>query len=345
MARAISMRNVMPLAAIAVLVVIVLVISSTLMVEDEDDGWEPSTYEEWLYDEYYNATEMGYDPSVWGGRVISDGDLESLINATPGNLTVPVFVNVPHELTRDFVESTASRFFPEMDIDRWKREVTRDERENVRSVEYRNKTDGRSFDVWQDGCIWYDSRTDHTTGDIFGSNESAKEHALQWLEDRDALPEDTGRISLWRYDIQHYPGTVEYELNIGRQVGPFYFNSGPRTNQIRLKFAAGTGQVLFFEHHWPEFEIAFLVTDLPDIDTVLVEHNLVDVPGTNITGWFNETLYYDEASVIFDTGLKNSAEVYFFLPYRWMGLSNTVYEGMGSLYGAIFPDAIMYYWY
>ncbi len=340
MARAISMRNVMPLAAIAVLVVIILVISSTLRVEDGDEGWEPSTYEEWLYDEYYNATEMGYDRSVWGGRVISDGDLESLIDTTPGNLTVPVFVNVPHELTQDFVESTASRFFPEMDIDRWKREVTRDEQEHVHSVEYRNVALGRSFEVWQDGCIWYDSRTNHTTGDIFGSNESAREHAVQWLEDRDALPEDTGRISLWRYDIQHYPGTVEYELSIGRRVGPFDFNSGPGSNQIRLKFAAGTGQVLFFEHHWPELEIAFLVTDLPDIDTVLVEHDLLDVPESNITVWFHESLFYDEAYVIFLTGLKNIAEVYFFLPYRLMGLSHPVMEWPGGLYGAIFPDAI-----
>ncbi|MCK5253742.1 MAG: hypothetical protein KAQ96_12370 [Thermoplasmata archaeon] len=344
MARAISMRIVIPLAAIAVLVVIVLVIGSTLRVDDGDDGWEPSTYEEWLYDEYYNATEMGYDRSVWGGRVISEGDLESLINATPGNLTVPVFVNVPHEFTRDFVESTASRFFPEMDIDQWEREVIRDDRDNVLSIEYRNVALGRSFEVRQDGCIWYRSRTDHTTGDIFGSNVTAREHAIQWLEDRDALPEDTGRIGLWTYEGQHYPGTVEYELSIGRRVGPFDFNSGPRSNQIRLKFAAGTGQVLFFEHHWPELEIAFLVTNLPDIDTVLAEHDLVAVPKNNITVWFNESLVYDETSVIFDTGLKNSAEVYFFLPYRWMGLSYRMWESLGSLYGAIFPDAIIFYW-
>ncbi len=343
MARAISMRNVIPLAAIAVLVVIILVISSTLRVDDGDGGREPSSYEEWLYDVYYNATRMGYDRSVWGGQVISDGDLESLIDATPGNLTVPVFVNVPHELTQDFVESIASRFFPEMDVDRWEREVTRDEQEQVQSVEYRNMTDGRSFEIWQDGCIWFDARTDHATGDMFGSNESAREFAIQWLEDRNALPDDTGKVSLWRYDIQYYPGTVEYELRIERRVGPFDFNSGPRSNQIRLKFAAGTGQVLFFEHHWPDLEIAFLVTDLPDIDTVLVEHDLVDVPESNITVRFHEALFYDEASVIFDTGLKNSAEVYFFLPYRWMGLSYPMMPG--SLYGAIFPDAIMYYWY
>ncbi len=339
----ISLRRILPLAAIAVLVVIVLMVSSTLRVDDGDGGWEPSTYEEWLYDEYYNATEMGYDRKVWGGRMISEGDLEELINATPGNLTVPVFVNNPHPLTRDFVESTASRFFPEMDIPQWERDATRDGRDHVLSVQYRNTADGRCFEAWHDGCIWYDSRTDHTPGDIYGSNESAKEHALQWLEDRDALPDDTGRISLWRYDIQHHPGTVEYELRMQRRVGPFDFNSGPKSNRIRLKFAAGTGQVLFFEHHWPKLEIAFLVTDLPEVDTVLAEHDLTDVPGTNITTWFCETLFYDEASVIFDSGLKNRAEIYFFLPYRWMGLSYP--DRPGSLYGAIFPDAIMYYWY
>ena len=111
MDKAISIRNVMLLVTIVVMVVIIVVIGSTQRDDDGDGDWEPSTTKEWLYDEYYNATEMGYDRSVWGGRVISDGDLESLINATPGNLTVPVFVNVPQELTKDLVESTASRFF------------------------------------------------------------------------------------------------------------------------------------------------------------------------------------------------------------------------------------------
>ena len=123
-------------------------------------------------------------------------------------------------------------------------------------------------------------------------------------------------------------------------MGPFDFNSGPGSNQIRLKFAAGTGRVLFFEHHWPELEIAFLVTDLPDIDTVLVEHDLVDVPESNITVWFHEALLYDDAYMVLLADLKNSVEVYFFLPYRWMGVSHPVMESQGSLYGAIFPDAI-----
>lgn len=74
------------------------------------------------------------------------------------------------------------------------------------------------------------------------------------------------------------------------------------------------------------------------------EHDLVDIPESNITAWFDEALFYDEAYMIYDTGLKNSAEVYFFLPYRWMGLYHPLVESPGSLYGAIFPDAIMYYW-
>jgi len=339
------MRKGIPLAAIAVLVMAVLVTSSTLMDDGGSDGWEPTTYEEWLYDDYYNATEMGYDRDVWGGRVISEGDLESLIDATPGNLTVPVFVNVPPELTQEFVETTASRFFPDMGIDLWERELERDGRGNVLGVKYRNVTGGRSFEIWQDGCIWFNARTDHVAGDLFGSNESAREFAVQWLEARDAFPEDTGKVQLWRYDIQHHPGTIEYELRIERRVGQFDFNSGPRSNQIRLRFAAGTGEVLFFEHHWPELAIAFLVTDLPNIDTILAEHDLVAAPQSNITVGFDETLTYDEASVIYDTGLKYTAEVYFFLPYRWMGLSHPADHSPCSLYGVIFPDAIIYYCY
>ena len=335
----------MPLAAIAVLVVIILVISSTLRVDDGDDGWEPSTYEEWLYDEYYNATKMEYDRSVWGGRVISEGDLESLINATPGNLTVPVFVNVPHELTQDFTNSIVSRFFPKMDIERWEIGMKRDKQEKLRSVNYvhRNMTDYYVFNVRYDGRLQHITLSYHNKGDIFGSNESAREYALQWLEDRDALPDDTRNISISRWEKWGYPGTVEYELRIERRVGQFDFNSDLGNNYIRLSFAAGTGQVLFFNWHWPELEIAFLVTDLPDIDTVLAEHNLFDVPDRNITVCFQESFYYNEASVISKIGPKNRAEVYFFLPYRWMGFNYTMVNIPFSLYGAIFPDAIMYY--
>lgn len=322
---------------ISILVAIIILTSAMFWTEQETGqdatvGLHPLTLEGWLYDYYYNATDMGYDRDEWGGKVIWTEDPASLVNPDPDNLTVPVFVYIPLELTAGNIDAIIGRFFPGVNTSSLYIRPRLSEDGTVVSV---GVSDGnKGLTIHRDGLIEY--REDYLPihVDVFRTNESAKEHAIEWLKAHDIWPSDIESISARLYPTWGDNDAIVYLVEASRRdlVPGFDFAPG----RLTLCFEANTGKVFDLDLNWPDIDVPFVVTDLPPVDLTLERFGLSEASKTDPKFHVSGFLEYGQARVIRDRGLSDTAPIYFYIPYRFIGSSEPF--GTSGEYGVIFPE-------
>jgi len=327
---------------ISILVAIVTLTSAMFWTQREtsQDGTmapRPLTLEGWLYDYYYNATVMGYDRDEWGGKVIWTEDPASLVNPDPGNLTVPVLVHIPRELTTDYIDSIVTKFFPDVNMSSLRYYPSKCKDGIVTAV---CVGDGNAhLEIQRDGYIEFEDDYLHIPLDDFRSNESAQEHAIDWLKDHDLWPSDVGGVRIVRA-AQSYDDTIAYVLTVGRQ-DPFP-GFDMSFGRIELTFEANMGTVFDVHIYWPDLTTPFVVTDLPPVERTLDCLGLMEKATNDSTFFVSDMLTYSQAHVIWYMGLRDTAPVYFFLPYRTIGYGQGYMNWTRGDYGVIFPEEAMY---
>jgi hypothetical protein len=324
---------------LAVFVVVVTLITAMFWTESTVTP-RPTTLEGWLYDYYYNATRLGYDRGDWGGRVIRTDDPEALINLDPANLTVPVFVRIPTELTDDYLNPMIAKFFPSVEASSLivRRDTSSDG--TIIAVIVRGPNGRLEIDRDDGGVTYYEDRPS-TPGVSLETNESAMRYAVDWLKAHGAWPSDAVSITLRRLSHFSSTGEVLYSLTAARKVLGFAFYE--MVGRLCLDVDAATGRIDKFLYDWPQVSVPFVCTDLPPLSRVLDHFNLTGPYLNDETFSISENLTYHEASVIWEMGLDNTAPIYFYLPYRWIGYCPG-YWSYGS-YGAIFPEVMPFIYY
>jgi len=300
---------------------------------DETLALRPMTSEGWLYDYYYNATVMGYDRDEWGGKVIWTEDPASLVDSDLDNLTVPVFAYVPRELTAPYIDSLTARFFPGVNSTSLRYYPSKYKDRVVTAVRVGNGC--RTLEIQRDGNIEYRAEYLHVPIDVFRSNESAEEHATEWLEAHGLWPSDVGGVRITQA-ANSYHETIAYVLTVGRQ-DPFP-GFDMSFGWIELAFEANMGTVFDVHIYWPDLTVPFVVTDLPPVERTLDLFGLEEKAATDSTFFVSDMLTYREARVIGQMGLRDTAPVYFFLPYRTIGYGQGYMNWTCGEYGVIFPE-------
>jgi len=297
----------------------------------------PLTLEGWLYDYYYNATVMGYDRDEWGGKVIWTEDPAALVDPDPDNLTVPVFVYVPRELTAPYIDSLTAKFFPGVNSTSLRYYPSRYKDGVVTAVRV---GDGRgTLEIQRDGNIEYRAEYLHVPIDVYRSNESAQEHATEWLEAHGLWPSDVGGVRITQA-AHSYDETIAYVLTVARQ-DPFP-GFDMSFGRIELAFEANMGTVFDVDIYWPELTVPFVVTDLPPVNITLELFGLKQRAENDSTFFVSDMLTYRVARVIRQMGLRDTALVYFYLPYRSIGYGQGYMNWTSGDYGVIFPEEAMY---
>ncbi len=304
--------------------------------QPEPPGWEPSTYEEWLYDGYYNASEIGYDTDVWGGRVIKEEDLEALINPDPNNLTLPVFAYDAVELTDDYINETIAQFFPEINMSSLEKTRLFMDGNRLYYVELQNRE--CRIKLTGSGGFEYSSKLRLSSGDIM-TNDSAVALAFEYLEDCGIVLDDVGHVDVHRHPYSTQPGVVVYTVKLQRYVHGFRTYPSGLCNQVYFRFEGSTMRIDEFEFHWPELTMPFVVTDLPTLEEIRDYHGIQDDPAMNISYGVWENITYYVPPNIQQNKYDCDSPVYFILPH-WVIYrehSHSIYRHYVCLCSAIFP--------
>ena len=180
-----------PPRPLAVLVVIIVSISTVSVIVlwpegDDGEGWTTQTYEEWLYDGYYNGSRFEYNRTIWGGEVVDTDDPWSVTNLDARNLTVPVMAYDALELTDRIVRLTVERFLPWLDYKGLI--MTRDGPDAGRTWQVTLRADWVRVELDRRGRLEFTREMLVGPGDVIGSTGHFLANATEYLESCDALP-------------------------------------------------------------------------------------------------------------------------------------------------------------
>lgn len=321
--------------------------------EDEEEEWTPETYEEWLYDGYYNESRSQYNRSMWGGEVVDTDDPWSVSNTDPHDLTVPVMAYRATRLSDMTVRLTVERFLPWLEYEDLV--MTRDGRGVDRTWQVTLRADGVHVELDRRGRLEFRRDMLVGPGDVIGSTDHFLDNVTEYLVDCDALPPEqevkdleVGRYPYWNDLKSRGHGRFLYVAKWSRQGNGYEIHSGEDVNTIEVRTEAGTGRMIFLSYHWPDLVTALAVTDLPPPETLMSHHGLENTNDPDVWyRWDKELVYYEPNFLLVSGDMYMvKAKVFFFLPYRPVSMvyerpgSPGVYISEISHYGVIFPDRV-----
>ena len=192
----------------------------------------------------------------------------------------------------------------------------------------------KGITIHRDGLIEYHEDYLPMHVDVFRTNESAKEHAIEWLKAHDIWPSDIESISARLYPYWGDNDAIVYLVEASRKdlVPGFDFAPG----RLTLCFEANTGKVFDLDFYWPDMAVPFVVADLPPVERTLERFGLTEASKTDPKFGVSDYLSYERAWVFRDLGLRETAPLYFYLPYRAIPHSHPY--GTSAEYGVIFPE-------
>jgi hypothetical protein len=330
-----SWRKPSRMSYVQVIAAVIAFLIFASLKQPEPPDWEPSTYEEWLYDGFYNASEIGYDTDVWGGRVIKEGDFETLINQDSKNLTLPVFVYDAVKLTDDYINETVVQFFPDINMSSLEKTRLFKEGDRLYHVELQNSE--CRIKLTGSGGIDYTSKLKLSSGDIM-TNESAVTLAFDYLAACGMVLDDIGYVDVSRHPYSTKSGIVTYTVKLHRYVHGFRIYPSGLCNKVMIRFEGSTTRIDEFEFHWPELKMPFVVTDLPTTEDIMDYHGFHDNPALNISNSFRENVTYFVPNKIQQNQYDCITDLYFILPYRYFYIEDHHMMHHGKWCSVIFPE-------